>query len=358
MIVVLVMLAPSAYVPAQQAGAPTSSQKPDKKPADGATIERLIRQLGSDRFDKREEASKALLALGDAGLPALRKAQDDPDPEIRRRVDQLLRVQKQRRAAMRAKAWIRFKKLSCSIGSSTRTSDGIIGGIGLTEYVRDEDLVWLQWIDELEAVQFSGARITDAGLVHLKKLSRLSILDFEGTKIGDAGLPHLKDLDRLLILGLCGTEVSDAGLVELKALKSLVRLDLGYTRITDAGLAHLKDMKRLSWLDISHTQVSDAGLAKLKGLKLYSLNLSGTQITDAGLAKLKSLKNLRYLGLSDTKVSDTGLEHLKSIRTLSMLRLNGTRVTERAKAEWLEKEKKWLAELEKRNSQEHNREAK
>jgi len=52
-------------------------------------IDQLIEQLGSDRFAAREEASRKLLALGEAALPALEKARRAADAEVRRRADRL-----------------------------------------------------------------------------------------------------------------------------------------------------------------------------------------------------------------------------------------------------------------------------
>ncbi|HEY7312221.1 MAG TPA: hypothetical protein VH643_22850 [Gemmataceae bacterium] len=49
-------------------------------------VERLIRRLGSDRFAQREAASKALDAIGEPALEALRKTREaSDDAEVRRR---------------------------------------------------------------------------------------------------------------------------------------------------------------------------------------------------------------------------------------------------------------------------------
>src|SRR5262245_45034999 len=55
-------------------------------------VDRLIRQLGSDRFKEREAAAKALEELGEPALPALKRAAtDSPDVEVRRRAEALLK---------------------------------------------------------------------------------------------------------------------------------------------------------------------------------------------------------------------------------------------------------------------------
>jgi carboxyl-terminal processing protease len=54
-------------------------------PADPDPAAKLIRQLGSESFEEREAAARALEDLGLDALPALRQALADDDPEVRRR---------------------------------------------------------------------------------------------------------------------------------------------------------------------------------------------------------------------------------------------------------------------------------
>ena len=90
----LAMLAPTGQAPGQKVAAPSPIRPQADQPADAARIDRLIQQLGSDDFAERETAGKVLEAIGAAALPALRKAQDNSDLEIRRRVRDLIGVQK------------------------------------------------------------------------------------------------------------------------------------------------------------------------------------------------------------------------------------------------------------------------
>jgi uncharacterized protein (TIGR03067 family) len=55
-------------------------------------IVRLIRQLGHEKFAKREAASKELDALGAPALDALRKAATAGDPEVQRRAELLIQA--------------------------------------------------------------------------------------------------------------------------------------------------------------------------------------------------------------------------------------------------------------------------
>ncbi len=59
---------------------------PAHEPAPDKAATQLIDQLGSQDFKIREAAAKAIEALGPEALPALRKAKDHPDLEVRRRI--------------------------------------------------------------------------------------------------------------------------------------------------------------------------------------------------------------------------------------------------------------------------------
>jgi hypothetical protein len=53
-------------------------------------LERLVRQLGSEEFEEREEATRRLARLGPFAREALRRAAESPDLEVRRRAEKLL----------------------------------------------------------------------------------------------------------------------------------------------------------------------------------------------------------------------------------------------------------------------------
>ncbi|MCI0637811.1 MAG: PDZ domain-containing protein [Gemmataceae bacterium] len=73
--------APAAQESARVAGANQAAE---------AEIEKLIAQLGSPQYTAREEATRALLKLGELALPFLKKAIDSKDNEIQRRAQQIL----------------------------------------------------------------------------------------------------------------------------------------------------------------------------------------------------------------------------------------------------------------------------
>ena len=54
----------------------------------------------------------------------------------------------------------------------------------------------------LQSLNLTYTKVTDAGLAHLKGLTRLQSLQFEATQVTDAGLKHLKGLTQLQSLDL------------------------------------------------------------------------------------------------------------------------------------------------------------
>jgi HEAT repeats len=71
------------------------SAEPTPKATPEQRVVELIRQLGSDDFDKREQAAKALQTIGPAALEQLRKAVQSDDPEVRRAAAELVSLLEQ-----------------------------------------------------------------------------------------------------------------------------------------------------------------------------------------------------------------------------------------------------------------------
>jgi Flp pilus assembly protein TadD len=59
-------------------------------PTAESPVDKLIRDLGDNSFAVRERASDALRKLGEAAIPALKKAMDSPDAEVRWRAKDIL----------------------------------------------------------------------------------------------------------------------------------------------------------------------------------------------------------------------------------------------------------------------------
>src|SRR5262245_20089639 len=66
-----------------------SDNKTKASTADTKKIDELIKQLGSDTFDEREKAHKALDEIGEPALKALNAARDSKDLETKKRATML-----------------------------------------------------------------------------------------------------------------------------------------------------------------------------------------------------------------------------------------------------------------------------
>jgi HEAT repeat protein len=103
------------------------------RPTDPERMATLVRQLGDNSYQVRDRAAGQLIGLGLAAEPALRKGLEDPDPEVRRRCEQLLSLAANRDFDRKIDAflkdsqdkhnlpgWPRFRK---KVGAATASRD-------------------------------------------------------------------------------------------------------------------------------------------------------------------------------------------------------------------------------------------
>jgi hypothetical protein len=81
----------AAYLPRPALAADAPSDKPAAPATQPAAtdVPSLIHQLGDDDFHARQEAGRKLREMGKTALPALKDAQNSPDPEVRARAQEL-----------------------------------------------------------------------------------------------------------------------------------------------------------------------------------------------------------------------------------------------------------------------------
>jgi hypothetical protein len=258
------------------------------KPSDADSVDRWVRQLGSDNFEEREAASKALNQLGGPALSALEKAVTSDDAEVRRRAADLIQ-------AIGARVDREGREAVLALGGTVEKSV-VDPGHSLIVHLpvpklTDADLQSLKWPRRISYLDLSGTQATGSGLAGVKSLAGLNYLILAGAKTTDAGLAPLEGFPNLTHLTLSGKGITDAGLIPLKGLGKLERLELDDVSVTDAGLVRLKGLSNLISLRLSSSQVTGAGLAHLTGLgNLQDLSLSGVGLTDEGLVGLESLR--------------------------------------------------------------------
>jgi hypothetical protein len=120
----------------------------------------------------------------------------------------------------------------------------------LGKLLRDDSLVTVTWVNGSGRPHLNGGRLDDGPmpslvatntvLLHLEGLSQLQWLDLSGTRVTDAGLVRLQGFKRLGVLNLDNTEITDAGLEHLKGLNQLQKLCLVNTKVTDEGVKKLQ----------------------------------------------------------------------------------------------------------------------
>jgi 6-phosphogluconolactonase (cycloisomerase 2 family) len=99
----------------------SAAQQPDAELA--RTINELILKLDDDKFQVREDAAKALVAIGAAASDALAKATKSDSAEVRQRAVEILRGLKRARLGLRHLATVRRDDLLGVCGITT-SSDG------------------------------------------------------------------------------------------------------------------------------------------------------------------------------------------------------------------------------------------
>jgi hypothetical protein len=291
-----------------------AAEPPSQQPATAKQIQQWIRQLDSDEFRLREQATENLFKAGPPAATAVIRSLKAENPEVRLRAKSIL------------KRWLETGDDATLVAIEKESPNLPVEicqqlvfrwlrkhGVKIDDYKK---------LESLKSVSLRDTKITDAGLAHLIEMTSLMRLKLSNTKITDAGLAHLRAMTSLEYLVLDNTAITDTGLERLKGMTALKKLALDNTTITDAGLAHLKELTGMETLSLNNTKITDAGLAHLKGMKtLFVLSLRKTSITDAGLAHLKEMAKLKYLYLKKTKITDAGVKSLRE--SLPTLRIHG-----------------------------------
>src|SRR5712691_5751325 len=154
------------------------------KEVDNARIAQLIERLGNDRFSAREEASRALEAIGKPALNPLREAAArTKDAEIRRR------------------AQILIDRIDTTDPEQLAAAAEIVKLGGKFEIDRNSPG------KPVVTVELRNPKVTDDNLKHLEKLTGLRSLTLG--YITDAGMEHLRDLTQLQSLTIFSARITD-----------------------------------------------------------------------------------------------------------------------------------------------------
>ncbi|MCA9096542.1 MAG: hypothetical protein KDA68_23845, partial [Planctomycetaceae bacterium] len=202
------------------------------------------------------------------------------------------------------------------------------------EFIRNEDLVHLANLPQLEYLDFFHTNVTDAGMKYLRPLKSLRRLNLnvnqmpEKVTITIASADVFSELKSLEWLQLPNVGSADEFLEKISVLPNLKILSIGARSdaglISDSGLLHLSRLKNLTRLTLTGTEMTDKGMESLSQLpELSWLHTGCDSITDEGVAKLAALKKLEHLHLSCSrkrgKLTLSGANRLNGHPTLTSL---------------------------------------
>ena len=257
------------------AGAGSKQDVSQRQPHD-PVIDRWIERLGNDSYPIREDATGALLKIGRRAIPALTKAAESSDAEVRSRVlHVLVRLSHSDDPSTSGPAVAALKALARS-GSraAAGSAKNALVKKDVAKRLREQNAVAkLTGMHAILGRDKSGAvtscnlamsPIPKGSLATLKQFTKIAVLDLSGTQITDAELAHLKPLTGLRELQLIHNPLTDAGLVHINGLTDLEALNLFATNVTDAGLVHLKGLTKLKTLKLNATAVTDDGVSELR----------------------------------------------------------------------------------------------
>jgi Leucine-rich repeat (LRR) protein len=351
-------------------------------------VERLIQQLGDDRYQQRRVAHLRLQALGVPAVEPVGRAAMRESPEVATRAMALLeawsRSENQRvadasvamlrrlsegegwaanRSERALLAWQQFvtsriverlESLEAQVSVRQR-SPGLHITVQISESWRGDssdlellgDLNGLRWLslensplgersvdflarcEDLEYLYLGDTGIAEDRLAPLGKLTKLKHLSLKNLPVRDGVLSPLGTLENLESLGLDGTRVTDASLPDLKQFPRLRVLWLDGTDISDEGLVHLREIRGLNRLYLSKTKIEGTGLVHLAELPSLSyLTLKEVQLSPEGASQLGGMQSLETLGLDQTNVTDEMLAHLAGLTNLQVLWLSKTEITD------------------------------
>jgi Leucine-rich repeat (LRR) protein len=323
--------------------------------ADDSHLQESVRALASDQFSRREEATKALIAAGEAAVPLAAGVATSSDREASYR-GLLVLTRLAKTAAPNARRSARR-----ALGELAKSSDPQVARVAgeATRAVAAEAVELLRssggeadwnngrlWsvsfankpvgdaaiapIDDLEPVQLNltRTRVTDATLARLAGHTQLELLNLMATNITDDGLKHVAGLAAMKTFSIERTTISDAALVHLTGMSNLKTLYLGGSQVSGRGLKHVERLP-IEYLSFAYSTVDDSVVEHIVPIKsLKTLGLDDTKVTDACVPPLVALENLEVLWLDNCEITDAAVEHLTRLSHLKSLHIENTKISE------------------------------
>ena len=202
--------------------------------------------------------------------------------------------------------------------------------LGGSRQLTDEGLRHLARMPQLERLNLTGVKVSDAGLDVLRHLTNLRVFTMTWHRwISDAGVANLRFCQQLEYVDLMGSQCGDGVIEALQGKPTLQRLQTGQL-VTDAGVRSVRELPALTHLLLDGPFTNDglATLATLEQLVELDLFWHATKITSAGFAPLTKLPNLESMGADGELSDDTAMRYYARMPALRRLRAQETIATD------------------------------
>jgi hypothetical protein len=278
------------------------------RPATEKEINHLLQDLGSDKFQIRENASRNLTLFGDLAVPQLLKTLNETtDPEVRARTRRILNENiddKIQRNAAEEKVHLLKDVFEMEPGGPVKgpVTDETLrvladpktfeaGNLSANEIPAIEHLMKMPGLDEQKKVQLQFA--IDCIKSPEKMAQRIETLNLQNSDVTDAGIDHIvRAMPNVkTIMMPANKNVSDRALTKLLALPKLATIDIN-GKFTDQGLIDfVTKSKTLKYLGLERRYPNvEAELQRIApGLKItLGFFLITRKETDMGLQLRRS----------------------------------------------------------------------
>ena len=268
-------------------------------------IQAWVRDLGAQRYTKRDAAMRELIEAGTAAITPVMEGIAEHGLEVTTRgiyvlqqlavagndaTEEEARESLERIAATRVTAAARhardalnkldalrqhrsleeLQRLGALVDRNHQEISSAMGPLFTVEINSNwrgtaADLRWLEFLHDVQQVSFVGPKIEDEWLAHIANMPNIQLVKIKRANITDAGLAPLSTLERLEFVRLLYMEISDNAVVHLARCQRLSRMDLFGTKITRDGESKLRDAlaarvdrRRGAFLGIQPTQLDNA----------------------------------------------------------------------------------------------------
>lgn len=348
-VVFLCVACPFQRLPAQEGSAVggQTQQASNLSKDDAKEITQKINQLSSDSYSSREIAKARLVEIGEKVIPALEQTLEKADTDLATQVfevfgkfaldaqssetQQIVQILKRLSRSEATFTGKQSKQLLESIRElhSPRAAEElgslgariVVGSYPLNgrngfEQIRyleinerfsgdADDLVWLQWLNQVEMVVLQSEKIQGAWLKYLQDMPALELLVIRDANLNSDDLNWLKGIERLEHLEILYTPIDDKATEILASLSVWTSMRIFGTNITLAEGEALGEK-----LDGIEYQFGCGGFLGIQSDAAAARSSTVGRVTPGGAAELAGIIE----GDTIIKIDNTPIESFDDIR--------------------------------------------